>query len=125
MFIGPPVKAMADLGDKIESKVIAKNAKVHTIPGFNGVVENEKHATQIGIDLIIIIIIYNPLANEIGYPVMIKASAGGGGKGMRIAWYIKIISTCYTSTLGMTKISKRTSELQRQNPRLALAMIDS
>ncbi|KAJ8323771.1 hypothetical protein O5D80_007657 [Batrachochytrium dendrobatidis] len=72
VFIGPNERAMAAMGDKIQSKIIAKEAKVTTIPGFNGVVENVDHAVKI--------------ANEIGYPVMIKASAGGGGKGMRIAW---------------------------------------
>ncbi|RUS15913.1 hypothetical protein BC937DRAFT_91815 [Endogone sp. FLAS-F59071] len=71
-FIGPSEFAMSQLGDKIQSKIIAKGAGVNTIPGFNGVVESETHAKQI--------------AHEIGYPVMIKASAGGGGKGMRIAW---------------------------------------
>ncbi|KAI8930326.1 carbamoyl-phosphate synthase L chain, ATP binding domain-containing protein [Entophlyctis helioformis] len=71
-FIGPKETAMAAMGDKIQSKIIAKEAKVSTIPGFNGVVENPEHAVQI--------------AKEIGYPVMVKASAGGGGKGMRIAW---------------------------------------
>lgn len=60
------------MGDKIHSKLIAKNAKVHVIPGFDGIVADAKHCLEI--------------ANEIGYPVMIKASAGGGGKGMRIAW---------------------------------------
>ncbi|KAJ3332907.1 hypothetical protein HDU76_012644 [Blyttiomyces sp. JEL0837] len=71
-FIGPNEHAMFAMGDKIESKKIAKAAGVSTIPGFNGVVENADHAVQI--------------ANQIGYPVMVKASAGGGGKGMRIAW---------------------------------------
>lgn len=71
-FIGPSVEAMAKMGDKIESKILAKNAGVHTIPGFNGVVKDADHAIEI--------------AKSIGYPVMIKASAGGGGKGMRIAW---------------------------------------
>eukprot|EP00842_Homolaphlyctis_polyrhiza_P003497 jgi/Hompol1/4148/HPOL_003495-RA len=71
-FIGPNEKAMAAMGDKIQSKIIAKEAKVSTIPGFNGVVEDAEHAVRI--------------AKEIGYPVMVKASAGGGGKGMRIAW---------------------------------------
>ncbi|KAI2668448.1 Propionyl-CoA carboxylase alpha chain, mitochondrial [Labeo rohita] len=60
------------MGDKIESKLIAKAAKVNTIPGFDGVVKDAEEAVKI--------------AGEIGYPVMIKASAGGGGKGMRIAW---------------------------------------
>ncbi|KAJ3104941.1 hypothetical protein HDU97_008689 [Phlyctochytrium planicorne] len=71
-FIGPNERSMFLMGDKIESKKIAKAANVTTIPGFNGVVENADHAVKI--------------ANEIGYPVMVKASAGGGGKGMRIAW---------------------------------------
>ncbi|EDV29615.1 uncharacterized protein TRIADDRAFT_49717 [Trichoplax adhaerens] len=71
-FIGPPAKAIEAMGDKIESKLLAKNAKVNTIPGFDGVVKDADEAVKI--------------ANDIGYPVMIKASAGGGGKGMRIAW---------------------------------------
>ncbi|XP_015218909.1 propionyl-CoA carboxylase alpha chain, mitochondrial isoform X3 [Lepisosteus oculatus] len=71
-FIGPDTHAIQAMGDKIESKLIAKNAKVNTIPGFDGVVKDADQAVRI--------------AREIGYPVMIKASAGGGGKGMRIAW---------------------------------------
>ncbi|XP_053333238.1 propionyl-CoA carboxylase alpha chain, mitochondrial [Clarias gariepinus] len=71
-FIGPDTHAIQAMGDKIESKLIAKAAKVNTIPGFDGVVKNAEEAVKI--------------AAEIGYPVMIKASAGGGGKGMRIAW---------------------------------------
>src|SRR6202165_2048891 len=71
VFIGPNPKAIAAMGDKIESKKAAANAKVSTVPGFLGVIEDEPHAVKI--------------AGEIGYPVMIKASAGGGGKGMRIA----------------------------------------
>ncbi|MBX3547984.1 MAG: acetyl/propionyl/methylcrotonyl-CoA carboxylase subunit alpha [Xanthobacteraceae bacterium] len=70
-FIGPNVHAIEAMGDKIESKKAAAAAKVSTVPGFLGVIEDAKHATKI--------------ADEIGYPVMIKASAGGGGKGMRIA----------------------------------------
>ncbi|PVU95264.1 hypothetical protein BB561_001925 [Smittium simulii] len=70
-FIGPGEYAMKAMGDKIQSKIIAKDAGVNVIPGFNGVVENVEHAKAI--------------ANEIGYPIMLKASAGGGGKGMRIA----------------------------------------
>nr|XP_048278163.1 propionyl-CoA carboxylase alpha chain, mitochondrial isoform X3 [Myodes glareolus] len=71
-FIGPDTHAIQAMGDKIESKLLAKRAKVNTIPGFDGVVKDADEAVRI--------------AREIGYPVMIKASAGGGGKGMRIAW---------------------------------------
>uniref|UniRef100_A0A8C2I5V5 Propionyl-CoA carboxylase alpha chain, mitochondrial n=1 Tax=Cyprinus carpio TaxID=7962 RepID=A0A8C2I5V5_CYPCA len=71
-FIGPDTHAIQAMGDKIESKLIAKAAKVNTIPGFDGVVKDAEEAVKI--------------AGEIGYPVMIKASAGGGGKGMRISW---------------------------------------
>jgi len=71
VFIGPNPKAIAAMGDKIESKKAAAKAKVSTVPGHLGVITDEKHAVKI--------------ADEIGYPVMIKASAGGGGKGMRIA----------------------------------------
>jgi propionyl-CoA carboxylase alpha chain len=71
VFIGPNAKAIAAMGDKIESKKAAARAKVSTVPGHLGVIENEERAVAI--------------AEEIGYPVMIKASAGGGGKGMRIA----------------------------------------
>ncbi|GIX96052.1 propionyl-CoA carboxylase alpha chain, mitochondrial [Caerostris extrusa] len=72
VFIGPNWKSIAAMGDKIESKRIAANARVNTIPGFDGVVKTPEECVKI--------------AKEIGYPVMIKASAGGGGKGMRIAW---------------------------------------
>ncbi len=72
VFIGPNPKAIAAMGDKIESKKAAAAAKVSTVPGHLGVIADEKEAVRI--------------ANDIGYPVMIKASAGGGGKGMRIAW---------------------------------------
>src|SRR4051794_29777770 len=71
VFIGPNPHAIAAMGDKIESKKAAAAAKVSTVPGFLGVIESPDHAVRI--------------ADEIGYPVMIKASAGGGGKGMRIA----------------------------------------
>src|SRR6476659_3594386 len=72
VFIGPNPKAIAAMGDKIESKKAAAKAKVSTVPGHLGVIEDESEAMRI--------------ADEIGYPVMIKASAGGGGKGMRIAF---------------------------------------
>ena len=71
VFIGPNPRAIEAMGDKIESKKFANAAKVSTVPGFLGVIETPEHAAEI--------------ADEIGYPVMIKASAGGGGKGMRIA----------------------------------------
>jgi propionyl-CoA carboxylase alpha chain len=71
VFIGPPPKAIAAMGDKIESKKLAAKAKVSTVPGHLGVIPDAEAARKI--------------AHEIGYPVMIKASAGGGGKGMRIA----------------------------------------
>ncbi|XP_072035304.1 propionyl-CoA carboxylase alpha chain, mitochondrial-like isoform X2 [Amphiura filiformis] len=72
IFIGPGTQAIQAMGDKIESKIVAKNAGVNTIPGFEKVIKDPDEAVTI--------------ANQIGYPVMIKASAGGGGKGMRIAW---------------------------------------
>src|ERR1700760_4234848 len=71
VFIGPNPGAIAAMGDKIESKKAAAKANVSTVPGHLGVIDDERHAVTI--------------ADEIGYPVMIKASAGGGGKGMRIA----------------------------------------
>ncbi len=71
-FVGPPPNAIAAMGDKIESKKLAKAAGVNVVPGFVGVIEDTEHAVRI--------------SNEIGYPVMMKASAGGGGKGMRLAW---------------------------------------
>ena len=70
-FIGPSAKSIEAMGDKITSKKIAAEAGVSIVPGFMGLIENEQHAAQI--------------AADIGFPVMIKASAGGGGKGMRIA----------------------------------------
>ncbi|MFC3073302.1 acetyl-CoA carboxylase biotin carboxylase subunit [Shinella pollutisoli] len=71
-FIGPPVGAIEAMGDKITSKKIAAEAGVNTVPGHMGLIEDADEAVAI--------------AAAIGYPVMIKASAGGGGKGMRIAW---------------------------------------
>jgi propionyl-CoA carboxylase alpha subunit len=70
VFIGPNVKAIAAMGDKIESKKLAVKAKVTTVPGFVGEIKDTAHARAI--------------AKDIGYPVMVKASAGGGGKGLRI-----------------------------------------
>jgi propionyl-CoA carboxylase alpha chain len=71
-FIGPPINAIAAMGDKIESKKLALKAGVNVVPGFVGEIESTEHAVEI--------------ANGIGYPVMMKASAGGGGKGMRLAY---------------------------------------
>ena len=71
-FIGPPAGAIEAMGDKITSKKLAAEAGVSTVPGHMGLIEDAAEAIKI--------------ANQIGYPVMIKASAGGGGKGMRIAW---------------------------------------
>ena len=71
-FIGPSTHAIQSLGDKIQSKLIAQAAGVSIIPGYNGVVTSPEHALEI--------------AHDIGYPVMIKASSGGGGKGMRICY---------------------------------------
>ena len=72
VFIGPNPEAIAAMGDKIESKKAAGRAGVSTVPGHVGEISDTAHAVQI--------------AEEIGYPVMIKASAGGGGKGIRVAW---------------------------------------
>jgi propionyl-CoA carboxylase alpha chain len=71
-FIGPPINAIAAMGDKIESKKLALKAGVNVVPGFVGEIDSTEHAVEI--------------ANGIGYPVMMKASAGGGGKGMRLAY---------------------------------------
>ena len=72
VFIGPNARAIAAMGDKIESKKLALAAKVSTVPGYVGEIRDETHAKQI--------------AKEVGYPVMVKASAGGGGKGLRIVY---------------------------------------
>jgi propionyl-CoA carboxylase alpha chain len=71
-FVGPPKGAIEKMGDKITSKKIAQEAGVSTVPGYMGLIEDADQAVKI--------------SNEVGYPVMLKASAGGGGKGMRIAW---------------------------------------
>ncbi len=72
VFIGPPANAIAAMGDKIESKKLAREAGVNIVPGYVGEIDDTEHAVKI--------------SNEIGYPVMMKASAGGGGKGMRLAY---------------------------------------
>ena len=84
-FIGPPANAIAAMGDKIESKKLAKAAGVSTVPGHIGVIANAKDAVKI--------------ADEIGYPVMIKASAGGGGKGMRIAFSSAEVADGYATAM--------------------------
>ncbi len=71
-FVGPPPNAIAAMGDKIESKKLAKAAGVNVVPGYLGEIDSTDHAVEI--------------AGGIGYPVMMKASAGGGGKGMRLAY---------------------------------------
>ncbi len=71
-FIGPPAGAIASMGDKITSKKLAADAGVTTVPGYMGEIADAEEAVTI--------------SNKVGYPVMIKASAGGGGKGMRVAW---------------------------------------
>ena len=72
VFVGPKAHSIAAMGDKIASKKLALEARVNTIPGWNDAIESPEQAVQI--------------ARQIGYPVMIKASAGGGGKGLRVAW---------------------------------------
>ncbi|WP_428332938.1 biotin carboxylase N-terminal domain-containing protein [Novosphingobium sp.] len=83
-FVGPPINAIAAMGDKIESKKLAKAANVNVVPGFVGEIEDTEHAVRI--------------ATEIGYPVMMKASAGGGGKGMRLAHNEKDVREGFEAT---------------------------
>jgi propionyl-CoA carboxylase alpha chain len=83
-FIGPPPGAIAAMGDKIESKKIAKEAGVNVVPGYLGEIADTEEAVRI--------------AGEIGYPVMMKASAGGGGKGMRLAWSEKDVREGFEAT---------------------------
>ncbi len=91
VFIGPNPKAIAAMGDKIESKKAAALANVSTVPGYLGEIADAKHAVKI--------------ADEIGYPVMIKASAGGGGKGMRIAWSKDEVAEGFSSSRNEAKAS--------------------
>ncbi|MGE4411559.1 MAG: acetyl/propionyl/methylcrotonyl-CoA carboxylase subunit alpha, partial [Sphingobium sp.] len=84
IFVGPPANAIAAMGDKIESKKLAKEAGVNVVPGYVGVIEDTEHAVKI--------------SNEIGYPVMMKASAGGGGKGMRLAYSEKDVREGFEAT---------------------------
>jgi len=82
-FIGPPPKAIAAMGDKIESKKLAQKAGVNVVPGYLGDIATTDEAVKI--------------AGDIGYPVMMKASAGGGGKGMRLAWSEKDVREGFES----------------------------
>mgnify|MGYP001979255731 CR=1 FL=1 len=84
VFIGPPAKAIAAMGDKIESKKLAKEAGVNTVPGSKDAIDTTEEALKV--------------SNEIGYPVMMKASAGGGGKGMRLAWNDKDVEEGFEAT---------------------------
>ena len=91
VFIGPNVEAVQVMGDKIESKKFANKAEVNTVPGYLGVIESTDEAIRI--------------AGEIGYPVMIKASAGGGGKGMRIAWSEDEVAQGFESSMNEARSS--------------------
>ena len=84
VFVGPPANAIAAMGDKIESKKLAKAAGVNVVPGYVGVIDDTEHAVKI--------------SDEIGYPVMMKASAGGGGKGMRLAYSEKDVREGFEAT---------------------------
>ena len=83
-FIGPPPNAIAAMGDKIQSKKLAKEAGVNVVPGYLGEIADTHEAVRI--------------ASDIGYPVMMKASAGGGGKGMRLAWSEKDVREGFEAT---------------------------
>jgi propionyl-CoA carboxylase alpha chain len=83
-FIGPPPEAIAAMGDKIESKRLAQKAEVSVVPGHIGEIRDTEHAVEI--------------AGGIGYPVMMKASAGGGGKGMRLAYSEKDVREGFEAT---------------------------
>jgi propionyl-CoA carboxylase alpha chain len=91
VFIGPKHYSIAAMGDKIASKKLALEAKVNTIPGWNAAIDAPDQAVQI--------------ARDIGYPVMIKASAGGGGKGLRVAWNDKDAHEGFTSCRNEAKSS--------------------
>ncbi|MGI9482500.1 MAG: acetyl-CoA carboxylase biotin carboxylase subunit [Hyphomicrobiales bacterium] len=90
-FIGPNVRAIEVMGDKIESKKFADEANVNTVPGYLGVIKDATEAVKI--------------AGDIGYPVIIKASAGGGGKGMRIAWAEKDVAEGFESSMNEARSS--------------------
>jgi propionyl-CoA carboxylase alpha chain len=91
VFIGPNPKAIEAMGDKIESKKFAAKANVSVVPGHVGEIDDTKHAIKI--------------SEEIGYPVMIKASAGGGGKGIRVAWNQKDVEEGFPAVRAEAKAS--------------------
>jgi propionyl-CoA carboxylase alpha chain len=91
VFIGPPPNAIAAMGDKIESKKLAKEAGVNVVPGYLSDISSTDEAARI--------------AGEIGFPVMMKASAGGGGKGMRLAWTEKDVRDGFESVKREAKAS--------------------
>ncbi|MEQ8332966.1 acetyl/propionyl/methylcrotonyl-CoA carboxylase subunit alpha [Nisaea sp.] len=90
-FIGPGIKAIGAMGDKIESKKLAHAAKVSTVPGYLGIMADDTEAAKV--------------AREIGYPVMIKASAGGGGKGMRVAYNDEEVVSGFRSAVNEARSS--------------------
>ena len=90
-FIGPNIEAIKIMGDKIQSKNLAIKARVNTIPGFNEVIKDDAHALSI--------------AEDVGFPLMIKASAGGGGKGMRIVKNKKEIKDAFQLASSEAKTS--------------------
>lgn len=90
-FIGPNIEAIEKMGDKIEAKKLAEKAKVNTVPGYTGVVKSAKEAAKI--------------ASKLGFPVMFKAAAGGGGKGMRIVQKKTDVEQAYSTTTNEAKKS--------------------
>ena len=90
-FVGPPASAIEAMGDKITSKRIAQEAGVSTVPGHMGLIEDAEEAVRI--------------AGEVGFPVMLKASAGGGGKGMRIAWDASEVAEGFRASKSEAKAS--------------------
>ncbi len=91
IFIGPPVNAISALGDKIEAKQLAEKAGVNTIPGYQGEIRSAEEAEKI--------------AEDIGFPVMVKAAAGGGGKGMRVVHSRKEVAQAFSSARNEAKKS--------------------
>ncbi len=90
-FIGPNPHAIEAMGDKIQSKKFAAKAKVSVVPGHVGEIDDTAHAVKI--------------SEEIGYPVMLKASAGGGGKGIRVAWNRRDVEEGFPAVKGEAKAS--------------------